>query len=205
MTNTMRLICWIFTMATAINAPSALAQSKTYPPLDRYMMSQGEEVALARSAAPPNISNKAAIKVLTKTGYQTLQQGSNGFVCMVMRGGRPPRTRLHRCETSCMTLISEHRSVSIPSLRGRSCRTTSCAAISRCKARHRIKSPLRGCVRQGGIARERECVVRLHVVCRPEPRTWCWPLASAHDGLLAILQKLNTWPQRVWEPDAYCD
>jgi len=90
MTKTMRLIYWMFTMATAINVPIALAQSKTYPPLDRYMMSQDEEVALAKSAAPPNVSNKATIKVLTKAGYQTLHQGSNEFVCMVMRGWVAP-------------------------------------------------------------------------------------------------------------------
>src|SRR5262245_49056196 len=90
MTKTMRLIYWIFTMATAINAPIALAQSKTYPPLDRYMMSQDEEVALARSAARRNVSNRATIRVLTKTGYQTLQKGSNGFVCIVMRGWVAP-------------------------------------------------------------------------------------------------------------------
>src|SRR5262249_36320230 len=90
MTKTMRLIYWLLTMAIAIHAPIALAQSKTYPPLDRYMMSQDEEVVLARSAAPRNVSNKATIKVLTKTGYQTLQQGSNGFVCMVMRGWAAP-------------------------------------------------------------------------------------------------------------------
>src|SRR5262249_2684714 len=72
--------------------------------------------------------------------------------------GWRPRTRLLRCETSCMTLISEHRSASIPSLRGRSCRTTSCVAISRCKARHRIKSPASRLRTPGGSCpREIEC------------------------------------------------
>src|SRR5262249_3674746 len=90
MTKRMRLIYWMFTMATAINSPIAPAHSKTYPPLDRYMMWQHEGVALARSAGPPNVSNKATIKVLTKTGYQALHQGSNEFVCMVMRGWVAP-------------------------------------------------------------------------------------------------------------------
>jgi hypothetical protein len=89
MTKTMRLT-GIFTMATVMSVPIILAQSKTYPSLDRYMMSPDEEVALASSAAPPNVSNKATIKVLTKAGYQTRQQGSNGFVCLVMRGWVAP-------------------------------------------------------------------------------------------------------------------
>jgi hypothetical protein len=47
-------------------------------------------VALARSAAPANISERATIKVLTTSGYQVAREGDNGFVCMVMRGWSAP-------------------------------------------------------------------------------------------------------------------
>jgi hypothetical protein len=67
-------------------AASMLAQEPKYPPLNEYMMSRDAEIALARSAAPDNISSHATIKVLTTSGFQTVHDGDNGFVCLVMRG-----------------------------------------------------------------------------------------------------------------------
>jgi len=70
-----------------------VAQASTthqYPPLREYLMPREAEIALARSAAPPNITNKATIKVLTEAGYQVAKQGDNGFVCLVMRGWSAP-------------------------------------------------------------------------------------------------------------------
>jgi hypothetical protein len=57
-----------------------------YPTLTKYMMSESEEIALAKSAAPPEIAERATIKVLTPNGYNDVHSGSNGFVCLVMRG-----------------------------------------------------------------------------------------------------------------------
>ena len=54
-------------------------------PLDQYMMDRGAEIALAKSAAPPAIADKATILVLTRRGYETAIKGSNGFVCAVER------------------------------------------------------------------------------------------------------------------------
>jgi hypothetical protein len=68
----------------------AWAQSSKYPPLEEYMLPRDDEVALARSAAPANISDRATIKVLSASGYQVVRQGANGFVCMVMRGWTAP-------------------------------------------------------------------------------------------------------------------
>jgi hypothetical protein len=61
-----------------------------YPPLNEYLMPPEAEIALARSAAPPNISGHATIKVLTKSGYEVARKGDNGFVCMVMRSWTAP-------------------------------------------------------------------------------------------------------------------
>jgi len=79
-------------MVLAGAGPSAgvSAGSGKYPPLDAYLMPRAAEVALARSAAPPNISGRATIKVLTKGGYEAAHTGDNGFVCMVMRGWSAP-------------------------------------------------------------------------------------------------------------------
>jgi hypothetical protein len=67
----------------------SVAQAASYPamaPVNQYMMNRAEEIALAKSAAPPSISGTATILVLTPHGYETAVQGSNGFVCAVERG-----------------------------------------------------------------------------------------------------------------------
>src|SRR5258708_23733890 len=63
-----------------------LAQSPKYPPLSEYTMAQDAEIALAKSAAPDYIAGHATRKVFTEYGFQSVQEGNNGFVCVVMRG-----------------------------------------------------------------------------------------------------------------------
>jgi len=67
---------------------TSVAQAASYPamaPLAQYLMDRSAEIALARSAAPPSISGKATVLVLTPHGYQTAVTGTNGFVCAVER------------------------------------------------------------------------------------------------------------------------
>jgi hypothetical protein len=60
-------------------------------PVAPYLMSDPQaEVALARSAAPPAISAKATVLVLTSGGFETAVQGTNGFVCIVERSWTAP-------------------------------------------------------------------------------------------------------------------
>jgi hypothetical protein len=55
-------------------------------PAAQYMMaSRADEIALARSAAPPSVSNDASVLVLGVHGYETAVEGKNGFVCLVER------------------------------------------------------------------------------------------------------------------------
>ncbi len=49
-------------------------------------MPQASEIALAKSAAPANISDRATIKVFTRNGFAAVHHGDNGLVCLVMRG-----------------------------------------------------------------------------------------------------------------------
>src|SRR5215831_8009065 len=77
-------------LLAAICLGSAHAQSLKYPPIEEYLMPQANEIALAKSAAPANISERATIKVLTRSGYEVTQKGDNGSVCMVMRGFAAP-------------------------------------------------------------------------------------------------------------------
>lgn len=58
----------------------------TMAPADRYRFANSEdEVAFARTAAPPSISDHATVLVLGKKGYRTAIEGDNGFVCFVER------------------------------------------------------------------------------------------------------------------------
>jgi hypothetical protein len=80
-------------LAALAPAGLLLAQSAPahhYPPLSEYLMARDAEVGLARTAAPPSITGRATIKVLTSSGYQVMQKGDNGFVCVVMRGWSAP-------------------------------------------------------------------------------------------------------------------
>jgi len=62
------------------SAHSALARIEPY-----LMASKQQEIALARTAAPPSISMHATVMVLSAHGYVTAVKGGNGFVCLVTR------------------------------------------------------------------------------------------------------------------------
>jgi hypothetical protein len=77
-------------MLASLDASTLRAQSRTYPPIGQYLMPREAEIALARSAAPPAVSDRATIKVLTATGFEVAERGDNGVTCMVMRGFSAP-------------------------------------------------------------------------------------------------------------------
>jgi hypothetical protein len=67
--------------ALAQNAYAAMA------PVDQYLIADANaEIALARTAAPPSISDGAEVMVLGREGYTTAAKGTNGFLCVVERG-----------------------------------------------------------------------------------------------------------------------
>jgi hypothetical protein len=67
----------------------AQVEEASYPamaPLDQYLMPDvNSEIALARSAAPPSVSDGAEVMVLGRKGYTTAVKGTNGFLCIVER------------------------------------------------------------------------------------------------------------------------
>src|SRR6266853_4396558 len=77
-------------LLAALDASTMQAQNPKYSPLSEYMMTAEAEVALARSAAPENVSAHATVKILTASGFKVAAQGDNGFVCIVMRGWGAP-------------------------------------------------------------------------------------------------------------------
>jgi hypothetical protein len=55
-------------------------------PRDQYLIAdRADEIALARSAAVPSISDCAEILVLGPHGFETAVKGANGFACIVER------------------------------------------------------------------------------------------------------------------------
>ncbi|HLY78491.1 MAG TPA: hypothetical protein VKQ70_03900 [Caulobacteraceae bacterium] len=76
-------------LTSAAGAADVHAAPAPYPnmaPMAQYRIaSQADEIALARSAAPPSISNDADVMTLGDHGYETAAKGKNGFVCIVER------------------------------------------------------------------------------------------------------------------------
>jgi hypothetical protein len=75
----------VFGLVLLCGSRAVAADYSAMAPVDRYMMDPATEIALAKSAAPPAIADKATVLVLTPHGYDTAIKGSNGFVCAVER------------------------------------------------------------------------------------------------------------------------
>jgi hypothetical protein len=76
------------TIAGAAQGASAQGTASQYPnmaPRDQYMMDKTAEIALARSAAVPAISNDADVLVLGAHGFEPAAKGTNHFTCIVER------------------------------------------------------------------------------------------------------------------------
>jgi hypothetical protein len=83
------------TLAVVLSGLAGFAAADAAPyermaPLVQYLMPAASEIALARSAAPPAISDKATVLALDSHGYQTAVRGTNGFTCLVERSWIAP-------------------------------------------------------------------------------------------------------------------
>ena len=85
-----RLILSIF-LSVCLAGAAAAQDSKPphYPamaPVEQYRIADPRaEIALARTAAPPSVSDDATVLVLGAHGYETAVKGKNGFVCFIER------------------------------------------------------------------------------------------------------------------------
>ena len=87
------LLAWglVVSAAPAWAQGGAAAPYAAMAPVAQYLMAdRNAEIALARSAAPPAISDDATVMVLTRDGYEAAAQGRNGFVCLVERSWMSP-------------------------------------------------------------------------------------------------------------------
>jgi hypothetical protein len=82
----------LFFASCPAQAQDAQPQPAKYPamaPLQQYLMDRNDEIKMARSAAPPSVSDDAEVLVLTSHGYESAAAGKNGFVCLVERAWTP--------------------------------------------------------------------------------------------------------------------
>jgi hypothetical protein len=66
----------VFAAAQTTEAPKAAYD---------FSLPREERIKLAKSAAPPEISEHATVYVLERSGYTRVQEGTNGFSCFVDR------------------------------------------------------------------------------------------------------------------------
>lgn|ERR1700675_188433 len=64
---------------------AALGQTNKPKPAYDFSLPREERIKLAESAAPPEISGKATVYLLEKTGYLKVREGTNRFSCFVDR------------------------------------------------------------------------------------------------------------------------
>jgi hypothetical protein len=85
----------------------ALTQADMPKPAYDFSLPREERIKLAESAAPSDISGKATVYVLERTGYVKVREGTNGFSCFVDR--QTPLNLEPTCfdaEGSASTLLS---------------------------------------------------------------------------------------------------
>src|SRR5580698_6907673 len=79
-------LAFLWCVAGPLEAGNAKAGYPAMAPVAQYLpVNAADEIAVAKSAAPPSISAKAEVLVLGSTGYTTAVKGTNGFVCLVIR------------------------------------------------------------------------------------------------------------------------
>jgi hypothetical protein len=83
------VVAAILAAFSAAGAAQAQPAGSAYPalaPIVAYRMtSPADEIALARSAAPPSLSADAEILVLGAHAYESAVPGKNGFICLIQR------------------------------------------------------------------------------------------------------------------------
>jgi hypothetical protein len=75
----------LLTALLAMMCQSVAAQSEQPKPTYDFSLPREDRIKLAESAAPREISAKATVYLLERSGYVKVRDGSNGFSCFVDR------------------------------------------------------------------------------------------------------------------------
>jgi len=73
------------TLSIGLFASTAPATAQELPRVYDASMPREQQIALAESAAPAEVSSKATVYVLGPKGYEKAREGTNGFSCFVGR------------------------------------------------------------------------------------------------------------------------
>lgn len=94
-------VVWYFAGSLAV-----VAQTNMPKPAYDFSMSREDRIELAQSAAPTEISGKATVYLLERSGYVKVRNGTNGFSCFV------DRQTPWNCEPTCFD--AEGSATSLP-------------------------------------------------------------------------------------------
>jgi hypothetical protein len=82
-------LCLMGLVTKIVLSGAAAAQSTQVGANRPPLMDRQREIALALSACPPPVANKAAVYVLDKTGYVKVRDGENGFTAILQHSVPP--------------------------------------------------------------------------------------------------------------------
>jgi hypothetical protein len=92
----MSVRCWpLLALLVFAGAPAAAQSTGAGRTGPRIMLPKATEIALARSAAPAEVSRDATVMVLTESGFEIAEPGRNGVTCVVNRS--QPRSLEPHC------------------------------------------------------------------------------------------------------------
>lgn len=167
------LIALVLVAASVAHAQDA--KTTPYPtmaPIEQYRIAnRDDEIALARSAAPPSISADAEVLVLGRHGFETAAKGKNGFVCIVERSWANP---------------FDDAEFWNPKLRSPNCFNAPAARTVLSQYLKRTEWVLAGASKQEMIARTKAALAKKTFVA-PEPGSMCYMMSAQgylndHDG-----------------------
>ena len=75
----------LLTTAILVSTLAGVSAAESPKPAYDFSLAREERIKLAEGAAPAEISGKATIYLLERTGYVVVRQGTNGFSCLVDR------------------------------------------------------------------------------------------------------------------------
>ena len=158
------LVVLVFAAASHAHAQDAKATPySTMAPIEQYRIAnRDDEVALARSAAPPSISANADVLVLGSHGFESAVKGNNGFVCIVERSWADP---------------FEDAEFWNPKVRSPNCFNAPAARAVLSQYLKRTEWVLAGASKQDMIARTKAALVD-KTFFAPEPGAMCYMLSA---------------------------
>jgi hypothetical protein len=83
--NWMKVLVGVLSIGLLSSTVAIQAVAQELPKVYDASMPREQQIALAESAAPAEVSSKATVYVLGSKGYEKAREGTNGFSCVVSR------------------------------------------------------------------------------------------------------------------------